>query len=212
MIDLIDTRRSRCAARLAASVVFGLVLSGSGCSRDVRLADKKVPTVTVRSVSHYGLTLDQNATPEQVAFAALRAIREDFLAKNEAEREAALAKQFDLCAAEVLAERNRTSLSRDEYIYSVVYRWTPTVSHYVGDFPADWESAEGRLVRRAVSRAKGEKESGEECEVAMQVADPAGDPKASVVLVVWLAKDGGFWRVLHLGFDPTTRTLTAKAP
>ena len=46
-----------------------------------------------------------------------------------------------------------------------------------------------------------------ECEVRMQLEDRSGDPQARVILIVWLARDRGMWRVLHLGFDQTTRVM-----
>lgn len=183
------------------------------CGGDARLAGKKLRNPTVGTVSHYGLTLDKNATPEQVAFVALRAIREDALAKDAAEREAALDKQFDVCAAGALSVKNRTSLPDAEFIHSVVNHWTPTVAFYANDLATEWEKASKRLVRRDPAPSKDSKEAKDdpkECEVHLQVADPSGDAKASVVVVVWMALDNGYWRVTHLGFDPTRRTLSTS--
>ena len=73
-----------------------LIASIASCDRDVRLAGRNVPSVKVRTVSHFGFTLDRESSPEPVAFVALKAIREDILAENEQDREAALAKQFDV--------------------------------------------------------------------------------------------------------------------
>lgn len=202
-----DTRKGR--RLLALALTFPVVLIPA-CSRDVRLAGKKIPTVVVGPVTEYGQTLDENATPEQVAFVVLQAIREDFLAKDEAARRKALGKEFAVCAADVLEARKHQSMSRDEFIYNVVYRWTPTVSHYVQDFPTDWASATSRLVRRNVTRINPKttgQPSDHECEVAMEVASPDGDPNAQVVLLVWLAKDKGLWRVTHVGFDPRHRSI-----
>jgi len=92
--------------------------------------------------------------------------------------------QFDLCAASEIAKTKRPSRLLDEHIYNVVYHWTPTISHYVADFPKDWESASKRLVRREGSKSAG---GGEECEVLLQVDDPHAlrdgkpDPNASEI-------------------------------
>lgn len=189
------------------TVVFACGVTAGGCSRDVRLAGRNVRSVTVGSVTHYGVTLDENASAEQVAFAVLRAIRDDFQAETTEDREAALDKQFDLCAANVLQSKNRRAMDRDEFIYNVVYRWTPTVSHYTGDFDTDWDAARKRF-RRVISRtAEGDNVSPDECAVVMEVDDPNGDLNARVLLVVYMAKDSGFWRVTHLGFDPTRRSI-----
>ena len=160
---------------IAAGLVVGLA---GGCDRDVRLDDQKVRSVSVQSVTLYGVTLDEQASPEQVAFAAMRAIREDFEATTADEREAALDKQFDVCAANEIQAKNRGSLERDQFVHNVVFRWTPTVSHYVGDFETAWEQAEPRLVRRDVKLAKSADDGATEYEIAMEVADPSGDPNA----------------------------------
>lgn len=186
----------------------GVLAVWCGCGSDSRLAGRKVRSATVRSVTHYGLTLDQQASPEQVAFVLLRAIRDDVSAKSREDREAALDKQFDVCAANVLQKKNPTKLPRDEFIHGVVYHWAPTVAHYTGDFETEWDKAAARLVRKK-STADSEA-SPEECEVRMELADPNGDPKARVVMVIWMVRDEGLWRVTHLGFDPTKRSLGNK--
>ena len=190
-------------------MVWGLAAWG-GCSRDARLTGHNIrEDVTVRRVAHYGVELDKEASPEQVAYVALRAIREDFLASSREERQAALDKQFDVSAAGVIAAKNRMSRNRDEFIYQVVYQWTPTVSHYVHDFETEWESAKARFVVNGPRPMKGSDASVMECEVLMEVEDPSGDPNAGVVMVIYLAQDMGYWRVIHLGFDPTRRSLVA---
>ncbi len=197
----------------ASTLLVLVVTSGAvwcGCGRDVRLAGKTVRHVQVGPVSHYGVTLDQAATPEQVAFVALRAIREDYFAGTPAERESASDIQFDVSAADVIAGRNRSSLSRDEAIHHVVTHWAPGISHYAGDFEVTVEKAVARFKNRGTSKST----SGDvtECELALEVADPSGDPAARVVILVWLAKDGGLWRVMHFGFEPKRALTNAKIP
>jgi len=193
-------------------VTAGLVaVLAWACGRDARLSGRKIPTVHVRSVSHYGVTLDSQASPEQVAFALLRAIRDDFESPDAASREKALSVQFDLCAANELAPRKKTNLSRDERIFRIVDLWTPTVSHYVRNFETDWDKARVKLMRREPKAPTTSKSGAEETEVAMVCDDPSGDPNSRVVLIIWLVKDTGFWRVTHLGFDPKMRFLAASA-
>jgi hypothetical protein len=195
--------------RIAMMMVCGLAAWG-GCSRDARLTGHNIrKDVTVGPVTHYGVKLDKEASPEQVAYVALRAIREDFLSSSPEEREAALDKQFDVSAAGVIARKNRTSRNRDEFVYQVVYQWTPTVSHYVHDFETDWKKAKARFVVNGPRPMRGTDANVMECEVLMEVADPTGDPNADVVMVIYLARDKGYWRVIHLGFDPTRRSLAA---
>ncbi len=181
---------------------------GCGCGRDVRLAGTTVRHVQVKPVSHYGVTLDQAATPEQVAFVALRSIREDFFAATPAERSVASDIQFDVAAADVIASRNRSSLMRDEYVHHVVSRWTPAVSHYAGNFEVEAPLALSRFTNRGLSKSSAT--DAPECELAMEVEDPSGDPAGKVVMLTWLAKDGGFWRVTHFGFEPKRALSSAK--
>lgn len=181
-----------------------------GCGRDVRLAGKKIRHVQVAAVTHYGVTLDASATPEQVSFVALRAIREDILAKTQGERDAATDVQFDVCAADVIASRNRSSLPRDEYVYHVVTHWAPTVAQYAGDFEVESEKAIARFKNRGAGKSTSDDVA--ETELALEVADPSGDPAASVVMLVWLSKDGGLWRVTHFGFEPKRTLANAKMP
>jgi len=189
---------------LAVAGCFVLV----GCARDAHLAGRKIPHVTVKAVTIDGVTLDQDASPEAVAFAALEAIREDFKASSPKERDAALAKQFDLCAANVIEKHNRSSLDRDEFIYNVVYRWTPTVSHYIDDFPVTREEASERFVVRPVSESERIDPKTEVMAIAMEVTPPGGDERSQVILMIWLARDSGFWRVVHFGFDQQRRSLS----
>ena len=202
-----EKRRIRTVPGGASLLLITMIAMIASCDRDVRLAGRNVPSVKVRTVSHFGVTLDREASPEPVAFVALRAIREDVLAGNEKEREAALAKQFDVCAANIIQAKNRSSIKRDPYIYNVVYHWAPTVSHYVKNFDLDWEQAKKRLIRRDPPQNEGVKRRFEECTILMELDDPTGDAGARVVMVLWLARDDGYWRVLHLGFDNTSRSI-----
>jgi len=204
LADSSDAARLRHHAR-AFGVGVGLavgivVMSVSGCQRDVRLADKKLRNPTVRAVTAYEITLDAQATPEQVAYVVLRAAVDDFRAPNDQAREKALDIQFDICAANEIQRLNTTSLQPEEWLYEVVNHWTPTVSHYVDDFPRTWTEAHERLVLRGPTEST---EGVEECEVLIEVDNVkvGRDPNARVVIVIWLAKDNGFWRVVHLGFD-----------
>jgi len=186
-----------------------MTIVNCGCSRDVRLAGKKVRTVTVKAVNLYGLSLDASAAPEQVAFAVMRAVREDIEASHESDREAALQKQFDLCAADEIQRRNRTRLTRDEFVHNVVSHWAPTVAYYARDFETDWERAQARFVRRGPTPTKNA-DGAMECEIALQVSDPQDDPHAQAAVVVHLAQNSGFWRVLHFSFDPSRKAIASE--
>ena len=197
---------TKCIVNLIAAAL--MIATPLGCSRDVRLAGKNVrKNVAVKPVTLYGQTLDETASPKQVAYAVLMAIREDFLAANEIEREAALDKQFDLCAPTIIAQKYRFGQTRDESVYQVVHRWTPTVSHYVGDFSTDWETADKRLVALSNKNADGGEGVTLETQLVMEVNDPSGDPNARVVLAVYLAQEQKLWRATHLGFATSVRSI-----
>ena len=193
------------SAAVLITGVCAAFIGTAGCKRDARLADHKLRHPTVGTVTHYGQTLDQNATPEQVTYVLLRAMRDDFLADTKEARDKALDVQFDVCAAGELARQNARSISDAEYIYNVVYHWTPTVAHYMDDINEDYATAEKRFVTK---RAKG---IADRLQVMTTLRDPDGDPLAQVVLVVTLVRDEGYWRVLHVGFDPTRRSPAGSA-
>lgn len=178
----------------------------TGCKRQARLADHQLRDPEVGAVSFYGRTLDQQATPEEVVYALLSAVRDDLQADSDDAREAALDKQFDLSAANRIAERNRSSLSRQEFIYDYIYRWTPTISHYVKDFPTSWEEAKERLIT-TVPQPVGDDSDAMKCRVLLELDDPSGNPHASVVLMVQMVQDKGYWRVFGLEYDHQKRKI-----
>jgi hypothetical protein len=190
-----------------AAVGLLLLAAGTGCKGDARLKDKNLRNPTVHAVTHYGQTLDEQADPRQVAYALLRAMHDDMTAADQAAREQAMDVQFDLCAADWLAESNRTVLSREEYLYTLISTWTPTVGHYVDGFPATWEEAEGRLVRIAAANALYDEVPA--CAVLLEVVPRDGNRRAQVVLAVWLVEDKGFWRVTHVSYMPPYRSIAA---
>ncbi len=189
----------------AVSAAIGF---SAGCSQDARLADKVIPDdVQVRTVSHYGLTLDQNATPEQVTFVLLNAIRDDFLASTPDERKKALDVQFDVSAANEIRKINAFGRTPREQLYRVVYHWTPVVAYYVQDIDTDWEKAKARFRKQKPQKTK---QGIEGCRVFLELADPSGTPNARVVLNTVLVKDSGYWRVRTLSFVPGARTLKPR--
>lgn len=192
-------------------ISLGLLLLMPACRRDARLAGRNVPErVDVHAVTHYGRQLDEKASPEEVTYVMMRAILDDFRATAEEQREAALAVQFDICAANIIDSQRSAGLTREEYIYNIVYRWTPTVSHYVDAFDLDFETAKARMKRVHPQRNLTAPADATETTIHMELPDPSGDPNAQVVMIVWLAKDSGFWRVVHPGFDQKLRSISGR--
>ncbi len=186
----------------------------ASCKRDVRLAGHDLRDVEVKTVEHYGKTLDQGASPEEVTYVLLRAIQDDYLASAPADptvREAALDKQFDVCAADTIAGRAAGPLAREEAIYAAVYRWTPAVSHYANGFETDWDRARDRFHRvgpRPVDGLNGVSA----CTILMKLDDPGGDANGGVLMAVVLIQENEFWRVVRLEWIPRRTVATAARP
>jgi hypothetical protein len=194
---------------LTASAAVLVLTLASGCQQDdTRAGDQKLRSPQVGTVSHYGLTLDQDASPTEVTYVLLQALREDFLAETQAERDAALDKQFDVSAANLLRQANPLSISGDEFLNRIVFLWTPVVAHYVDSLDFTWEDAQARLVEG--NMAQPFKLGGEDIpatKVLVELADPSGDPNAQVVLGVSMVKDAGYWRVRKLEYDMRNREI-----
>lgn len=183
-----------------------------GCGRDARLVGKELPTdLAVRSVTHYGLTLDEKATPKEVGFVLMRALREDFEAKDKAARATAMNVLYDVTATNEVIALQPDGQSSAETIYTLVKQWTPTVAHYASQLPTEWEAAKDRFVATNPQPSKSGREGVMECQVLYQLEDPKGDPNGRVVLYGALVQDKGFWRVRSVGFVPNRRVLATKS-
>ncbi len=195
--------------------VAGLALLAAGCERNVRLVGKDLPSVKVAPVTHYGVTLDESASPEEVVYVLLRAIRDDVTAADDEARHAALKVQFDVAApTAILSVLRNPRLSRDESIYQVVTHWAPIVAYYVDNFDFDLPAARERM-RVAPTQIGAAGQS--LCGVGLPLADPSGDARAAVLLEVLMAKekpsggtaaasdDAGLWRVVQLQFEKRGR-------
>jgi len=191
---------------LPAAVATVAILSGA-CDRDARLAGQKLRDPKVGTVTHYDVTLDQNASPEQVVYVLLRAMRDDFLAKTDADREKALDTQFDVSAAGFLEVGHGNGIDRLETLYRIVHLWTPTVSHYVNDIETDWSKAQARFKKVGPTAIPNRTDGAQKCQVITQLADPSGDPNANVLLAINLVQDNGYWRVVTVSFIERARSL-----
>ncbi|MCO6438102.1 MAG: hypothetical protein J5J06_13495 [Phycisphaerae bacterium] len=183
-----------------------------GCARDARLADQHLRRPVVRTVEHFGIRLDKEATPKQVAYVLLRALHDDVFAKSAAERESALDVEFDVVAADQLRGNSKGSEAEDEALFRIVYHWAPAVGYYAKQLPVDWESAEKRFAQLGPRPVRRGGVDTEESYVLLELADPQGDPDASVVLNVSLVRDSGYWRVIRLAYEPSARHFARPVP
>lgn len=204
-------------AGILAGMAVAVAVSGAGCRKDTQLAGREIPHVTVRTVTDGDVVLDRSATAKQVAYAFLRAVRDDVRASSPKAREEALRRQLDLCAPDTIFARyedmHQRSGSgyvddRDERIYRVVDSWAPTLAHYVDSFDFAWSEAETALVvREARKPAEGIAGTGH---VFLEVVDPGGDPNAEAVVQLTLVTESGYWRILNVGFVAGRRHLAAR--
>jgi hypothetical protein len=209
--------------RRGQAIGASLALAGAcagwlpACSKNTTLRGETVRHVVVGTVTDQGIVLDENATPKQVTYVLLRAIRDDVLADGDREaREAAFDRQLNVCAPEAIFGHYRRffgsyPVERDESGHKCVRAWAPTLARYVGSFDLDWPTAEQRLVQ--LKPRTSSTEDRQSVSVLLEAADPnpdiAGD--ASVVIRIELAQENGFWRVSHVGFHPRLRHL-GRAP
>lgn len=197
--------RSRSVINYVAALAIGTALL-TACKHEQRTVGQEARNVVVQTVTEYGLTLDQSADPRMVAYVLLRAIKDDIEAGDDIEaREAALDRQLAISAPDTIFHRSvRKGLGRDENVRRVVWHWAPTLGHYKDDFPLDWPAAEKRMVQSPVRSALDQRYW---TRVLIELADPSGDPNASVIAQVQLVSERGYWRVVQVGFKRGTRQL-----
>ena len=181
---------------------------GSGCSEDARLAGRDIPHVEVRTVVDQGLSLGPEASPKQVAFALLRAIRDDVRAGGDLDaRHQALQRQLAVCDPDYIYDRyvrfygDRAVAQRDEWVYKRVNLWAPTLAYYVDAFDFDLATAESLMKEESADKA--DNWPGPTTYVDLPVAHPGGIDGADVIVRVRLHRHGdedGYWRVFSVGF------------
>jgi hypothetical protein len=204
-------RIRRLGAGLAVAGAAAAVLLA--CSKETVLRGETVRHVVVGPVTDQGIVLDENATPKQVTYVALKAIRDDVLADGDHEaREAAFDRELAVCAPDAIFRHYRRffgsyPVERDESVHKCVRMWAPTLDRYVGNFDFDWPTAQQKMLQ--LKPRTSSPDEGQSVTVLLEAADP--DPNvvgdASVVIRIELVQENGFWRVSHVGFHPRVRHL-----
>ena len=187
-------------------------LVAAGCRQPV-----EIPSTDVKVVEAYGVKLDESATPRQVAYALLRAIRDDVESAQAGDRDGqkrAFRTTFSLGAFSEIEKRLARGLgdgkedslgeTRDRRIHDVIYHWAPIVAHYVPSFDLDETTAVGRMKVLETPNATST------CIVVYDVAhDPAASDPAKrqpAMIEITLTRErstGGaqeFWRVAKVAF------------
>ncbi len=149
-------------------------------------------------ISAHGLTLGRDATPEQVAYVLLMAIRDDVLAvRNDPDvRETEgfkLQRRLAGPAAPPEVLKKRTEAVR---------RWAPTLAYYVDGFELD-------PIRAMESMYREGQPGGPKATVLYDMICPT-DSGARATAKIDLIKENNYWRVLRIGYSPVT-ALAAKS-
>lgn len=196
------------------------------------------PPAEVKTVSAYGLTLDESATPEQVVYVLLRAIADDVTAaqahEHDKQREALLLtyrlgaysviekRLVDVLNQSLASEVKSLGKDRDRRLFDFVKGWAPIASHYVRGFDTDSRAAMARMSVQASP-------DGERIHVYYPVchdpqeSDPAKRQEATLDIELAKEKAGSrsYWRVARVAFkgrdvpprvQPVTLPTTSTTP
>ncbi len=206
--------RPLCAQAIGAAGCLAALLL-TGCTADEE--HREIPAAQTGPVTAYGLTLDENASPEQVAFAVLRSIADDVRAAQSHDREGqkkALRTTHSLLAYTTVEQRllqtenmaraqKKESLGdqRNEKLYDFARQLAPIVAHYVPGFDADLTAAEAKM-RREGKAERGTVHIQYEAAHRPEASDPA--ERDAVIIGLELVKESGggksFWRVARIAF------------
>jgi hypothetical protein len=194
--------RALCVALLAGGSLL------PGCSRNARLADKRVGEFRVQTVTDQGIELGPQADPRDVVFVLLKAIRDDLKAGNDLNRrEQALDRQYAVSDPDFIYKlyqdvfKSRANKSREEWVTEYVRKWAPTLGHYVDQFGFDRAEGVAMMLASDIS-GKSERSVEDTLLVELPLTDPGGSPHAAVLAQVRLHKTKeGYWRVFQVGFS-----------
>jgi len=166
-------------------------------------------TVPVRTVIDSGLTLDENATPQQVVYALLQAIKDDVRAGHDQEaRQRAIDRQLALCAPVEIDLRfggPRSIETREQAVYRVVNLWGAVVGYYADSLDGDLAAMSADMEVTALPPGRSDRAgTGELRKVILPLPDPQApdDPRRRARLRVDLARESDRWRVCHVGYEP----------
>ena len=196
-------------AAMVLAAVLGAYLAG--CNE----AEESVPPSKVEGVTAYGVTLDQKASPQDVAYVLLRSLAEDVQAaqahppRREDQKKANMI-TWSLAAPDEIERRlvegrkmltqgaapaNSLGPDRDKQIYAVVNLWAPIVAYYVDSFDKDRDKATQRMTVRTAQGVTG-------LEVLYDVwPDPSRpDKDRHQTLSINVVMEKGYYRVARVSF------------
>lgn len=205
---------------------FALLAASNGCGKE----DPPPPPMETGPITAHGVTLDENATPQEVTFVLLRTLADDMAAARAGDREGqrkALEDTFALAAHDEIERRllkafnegkavSRESLgaNKAEDLMNVIKLWTPIVGYYVESFDTELDHAlkgmsvvEQTNTRTVIHYV-----------VRHVPTDEHPEPDAAILAVELAPVTAGgkdYWRVLRVYFAgpaaPGTRPASAPA-
>lgn len=224
-----DAPAPRRAATLRAigrplAVAAGLLLV-AGCTKK----GPEIPPAEVTTLSAYGVTLDDTATPKQVAFVLLRTLADDVNAAQAGDRKTSremIERAYNLAAVTTIENRLAAAVSRnlpeghkkadlgeqrDAKLYEFAKQWGAITAHYVKSFDEDLAAAEARMREVASPDEK-------TVRIFYDVAhDPEAEDTDKATLDIELAREEvgvrSFWRIARVGFRGSRKPVaTPPAP
>ncbi len=212
------------SGRVVAGALLGLgAVIVAGCTDPKH---KDVPPAKVEVVQAYGTNLDENATPQQVAYVLLRSIADDVQAAQahrHEDQKSALRTTYALAAYSTIERRLSELLKatgatdkeglgpdRDAALYDFVRQWAAIVGHYVPSFDTDFNAAQNRMSVQTKPDA---------AHVLYKAwHSPTTQPSAGdnpVLIDIELAKEtvgtATYWRVARVSFAGRARVASMPA-
>lgn len=172
------------------------------------------------AVTAYGMTLDQDAAPEQTAWALLMAARDDVRAPLGTPRAKELLKlQCSLANVELLrdssaADRGLSKEAIDDLFFEIVKGWASALNYYTEFFDGDYQAAKARMATRSTTDTRLPKDRQEVRVVdyvltANQPDSPQGLDRGVTIHFLLSKTQKGYWRVYKIILGPPPATTNS---
>lgn len=169
------------------------------------------------AVAAYGMTLDQDAAPEQTAWALLMAARDDVRAPlGTPEAQELLKLQCRLANVELLrssseADRGLSKEAIDDLFFEIIKGWASALNYYTEFFDDDYQAAKARMTTRSTADTR-LPEGRQEVRVvdygltANRPDSPHGLDRGVTIHFLMSMTHKGYWRVYKIVLGPPPAT------
>lgn len=197
-----------CPLIWTAFAAFAIAVSGC---EDPTLIGYKIEPVSTGPIQAYGMTLDQQSSPQDVVYAMFRAVRDDIAAAQDHDLKAQLAAinvQVGLAASEWMHQHFQKSLQRksmtvevtpEQSVFKLIRFWAPMLGHYIDSVETEHDPAVAQMSVRFRSQQT-------EAEVLYNVS--ARDASQATIRVE-LLRESDCWRIKRISFAPSSLALPA---